>query len=156
MVSYKPNLIAFSTNGCNNIEGSIILKAASSQFVFDNWETPVLFSGWEIGYKIRTGLPLVKNDAIVNSPVKDVFRICIPMDKQDSLGRMSWDQTAVMAAVKGYQPWWKLEQGKITVGNDGKNNWTKVSSSQAYLVESLPPITVQELINKWMMHQPVK
>ena len=137
-------------------EFNIKMDAASSQFVFDNWETPVLFSGWEIGYKVRTGLPLIHNDAIINSPVKDVFRICIPMDKQDSVGRMSWDQTAVMAAVKGYTPWWQLEQGKITIANDGKNDWTKKDLSQAYLVEALSPITVQELINKWMMHQPVK
>jgi len=137
-------------------EFNIKMDAASSQYVFNNWETPVLFSGWEIGYKIRTGLPLIHNNSITNSPVKDVFRICIPMDKQDSLGRMSWDQTAVMVAVKGYQPWWKLKQGKINIANDGKNDWTKGGSSHAYLVESLPPITVQELINKWMMHQPVK
>lgn len=137
-------------------EFNIKMDATSSQFVFDNWQTPVLFSGWEIGYKIRTGLPLVKNDGIVNSPVKDVFRICIPMDKQDSLGRMSWDQTAVMVAVKGYQPWWKLEKGKISIANDGKNDWIKGSSMHAYLVESLSPRTVQELIDKWMMHQPVK
>lgn len=137
-------------------EFNIKMDASSSQFVFENWKTPVLLSGWEIGYKIRTGLPLIRNDAIVSSPVKDVFRLCIPMDKQDSLGRMSWDQTAVMAAVKGYDPWWKLEQGKITIANDGKNDWIKTDLSQAYLVESLSPITVQELINKWMMHQPVR
>lgn len=137
-------------------EFNIKMDAASSQYVFDHWETPVIFSGWEIGYKIRTGLPLIHNNAINNSPVKDVFRICIPMDKQDSLGRMSWDETAVMVAVKGYQPWWKLEKGKISIAADGKNDWTKGSTAHAYIVELLPPVTVQDLLNKWMMHQPVK
>ena len=51
----------------------------------------VIFSGFEIGEKIKVGLPLIHNSAAIqNNPTKDVFRISIPMDKQDSLGRMSW------------------------------------------------------------------
>jgi inosine-uridine nucleoside N-ribohydrolase len=137
-------------------EFNIKMDAAASQFVFDHWDTPVLFSGWEIGFKIRTGLPLINNETITNSPVKDVFRICIPMDPQDSIGRMSWDQTAVMLAVKGYQPWWTFMRGKITVANDGKNGWTTGSFSHYYLVEAMSPGKVQDLINKWMMHQPLR
>jgi len=50
----------------------------SAKYVYENWPTPVLFSGFEIGEKIKCGLPLIHNDTIVNSPVKDVFRISIP------------------------------------------------------------------------------
>src|SRR6266496_5475684 len=77
-------------------EFNVRMDAAASQFVFDNWETPVLFSGVEIGFKIKTGLPLINNNRIQNSPIKDVFRISIPLDPQDSAGRMSWDETAVL------------------------------------------------------------
>src|SRR5436190_14223179 len=62
-------------------EFNIRMDAGASQFVFDNWKTPVLLSGVEIGFKIKTGLPLVNNIAIQNSPVKDVFRISIPLDQ---------------------------------------------------------------------------
>ncbi|MEJ0107085.1 MAG: hypothetical protein WDO19_33115 [Bacteroidota bacterium] len=48
----------------------------------------------------------------MNSPAKDVFRICIPMAAEDSGGRMSWDETAVLVAVKGYSPWYTVEKGK--------------------------------------------
>jgi len=91
--------------------------AASSVETFRSWPTRVIFSGFEIGYRIRTGLPLINNDRIRNSPVKDVFRISIPEDPQDSLGRMSWDETAVLVAIKGYLPWYTLNPGTIRVNH---------------------------------------
>jgi pyrimidine-specific ribonucleoside hydrolase len=130
--------------------------AASSIETFNNWPTTVFFSGFEIGHKIRTGLPLINNDKIRNSPVKDVFRISIPLDPQDSLGRMSWDETAVLVAIKGYQPWYNLQQGKIIINQDGSNGWNNEPSSHYHLVELESPATVQQLINKLIMHQPLK
>ena len=137
-------------------EFNVNQDAQASQFVFTNWETPVLFSGFEIGWKIKTGLPLIHNEAITNSPVKDVFRICIPMDPQDSAGRMSWDETAVFVAIKGYKPWYNIEKGKIMVAEDGSNTWIKESLLQSHLTEVQLPILVGQLINKLIMHQPVK
>ena len=136
-------------------EFNIKIDAAASKFVFTNWETPVLFSGLEIGWKIKTGLPIVNNPAIVNSPVKDVFRISIPMNPDDSAGRMSWDETAVLVAVKGYQPWYRIEKGMMTVADDGSNTWVREPSTHSYLVEAQSHLIVQQLINELMMHQPV-
>jgi pyrimidine-specific ribonucleoside hydrolase len=44
-------------------------------------------NGVEVGNKIKAGLPLVNNDEIKDSPVKDVFRIGVKMAKEDSNGR---------------------------------------------------------------------
>ncbi len=137
-------------------EFNVRMDAASSKNVFENWETPILFSGVEIGMKIKTGLPLVNDLSIKNSPVKDAFRICIPLSQQDSAGRMSWDETAVLIAVKGYKPWWNIQTGKIKIAEDGSNTWEKGDSPHSYLIESQSPIIVRELINNLMMHQPVK
>ncbi len=128
----------------------------ASQFVFTNWPTNILFSGFEIGEKIKAGLPLINNSAIQNSPVKDVFRICIPMAKEDSAGRKSWDETAVMVAVKGVAPYYHLHYGHIEVANDGKNTWKDTGKTQAYLVEAAPFTEVASYINGAIMHQPVK
>jgi pyrimidine-specific ribonucleoside hydrolase len=128
----------------------------ASQFVFTNWPTNILFSGFEIGEKIKAGLPLIHNSAIQNSPVKDVFRICIPMAKEDSAGRKSWDETAVMVAVKGVTPYYHLHYGHIDVANDGKNTWKDTGKKQAYLVEAEPFTKVASYINGAIMHQPVK
>ena len=137
-------------------EFNVKMDAASSQFVFENWPGPLLFTGVEIGFRIKTGLPLVHNEAIKNSPVKDVFRISIPMSQQDSAGRMSWDETAVLIAVKGYKPWWSVKTGRMKVADNGSNTWITGSSGHSYIIEALPPAIAQECINKLMMHQPVK
>jgi pyrimidine-specific ribonucleoside hydrolase len=130
--------------------------AAASQLVFNNWETPIIFSGFEIGMKIKTGLPLINNAAIQNSPVKDVFSISIPKDAEDSAGRCSWDETAVLVAIKGYSPWYTLKQGKMEVAADGRNTWNEKGKGQFYLTENRSFTEVQSLINHLMMHQPVR
>jgi hypothetical protein len=129
--------------------------AAASNAVFAKWPTAVLFSGFEIGVKIKTGLPLINNNTIVNSPVKDVFRIAIPKDPKDSLGRSSWDETAVLVGIKGYQPWYKLNAGKIVMNKDGSNRWSDDPPVHHHLVEAQPPAVVEQLINKLIMHQPM-
>ena len=136
-------------------EFNVRMDAAASQHVFNNWPTPILFSGVEIGFTIKTGLPLVNNGAIKNSPIKDVYRICIPLSQQDSAGRMSWDQTAVLIAVKGYKPWWNIEQGKMVVADNGSNTWRVGSSLHSYITPAQSPFIVGKLIDKLMMHQPV-
>jgi hypothetical protein len=106
--------------------------------------------------KIKTGLPLVNDRSIKNSPVKDVFRVCIPLSPQDSAGRMSWDETAVLIAVKGYKPWWNIQTGEIKIAADGSNSWEKEDLLHSYLIESQSPIIVRDLINNLLKHQPVK
>lgn len=135
-------------------EFNVRMDATASQYAFSNWPTPILFSGVGIGMKIRSGLPLINDPAIQNSPVKDVYRISIPLSAQDSLGRMSWDQTAVLIAVKGYSPWWDIKKGHIVVADDGSNRWEDEPSNQKYIVEKMPIADIAKLINKLMRHQP--
>ncbi len=40
-------------------EFNVERDAASSKIVFEQWSRPVLLSGFEIGMKIKTGLPLI-------------------------------------------------------------------------------------------------
>ena len=128
----------------------------SAKYVFEHWQSPVLLSGFEIGKQIKTGLPLIHNDAIQNSPVKDVFSICIPMSEEDKDGRMSWDQTAVLVGVLGYKPFYTVQRGTIVVDEkDGSNSWiNNKNGNHYYLVEKMPFSEVQERINELMMHQP--
>ena len=135
-------------------EFNIYMDSTSAKYVYENWSTPVIFSGWEIGEKIKTGLPLVNNKSIQNSPVKDVFRISIPQDPQDKAGRMSWDETAVLVGVLGHQPYYKLVPGTIKITADGNNTWSDEAPKHFYLIEDQPASKVEALINELMMHQP--
>ncbi|TFF33623.1 nucleoside hydrolase [Mucilaginibacter psychrotolerans] len=135
-------------------EFNVMKDAAASQNAFDNWPTPVILSGFEIGEKIKVGLPLIHNPSIRNSPVKDVFRICIPMAKEDSIGRKSWDETAVLVAVRGYELYYSLMMGRIKVADAGNNTWDDNGDGHAYLVEKMPAKEVEAIINELIMHQP--
>jgi inosine-uridine nucleoside N-ribohydrolase len=135
-------------------EFNVKIDAPASQYVFSNWPSYILFSGFEIGQKIKTGLPLIHNDKIQSSPVKNVFRICIPMSPEDSAGRMSWDETAILVAVKGTEPFYHLQYGQIKVADDGSNTWSNEGKKNAHLAETVSPEIVQAYINKLMMHQP--
>lgn len=136
-------------------EFNMFIETAATQYVFDHFTRPVIFSGFEIGSKIKCGLPLIHNDSITNSPVKDVFRIAIPQAKEDADGRMSWDETAVLVGVMGPAPYFSLVPGKVKVNNNGSNSWEPYGN-QHYLEFAKPVTEIQEHINNLMMHQPVK
>lgn len=128
----------------------------SSKIVFDNWPTQIIFSGWEIGSTIHTGLPITQNNAIANSPVKDVFAKAIPMDKQDAAGRMSWDETAVLIAIDGYEKYFDLTEGRFICADDGSNKWDANGKGHFYVTQKMTVPEMEDVLNNLIMHQPVK
>jgi inosine-uridine nucleoside N-ribohydrolase len=135
-------------------EFNIFIDSTASKKVFKEWPTHILFDGFEIGEKIKTGLPLIANERIKNSPVKDVFRICIPLSQEDIKGRMSWDEIAVLIAVKGYEPWFTVKEGRIVVADDGSNKWDNYSKGHSYILFSKTVPEIEEVLNRLMMQQP--
>ena len=134
-------------------EFNVVKDAIASKKVFDNWPTSILFSGFEIGVKIYTGLP-VANSSLNHSPVKDVFKRSIPLDPNDRNGRNSWDETAVLVAVRGYQNYFTIIKGKIISNIDGSNGWDSKGTRDSYLVQKMPIPEIEMLINTLIMHQP--
>ena len=128
----------------------------SANYVFQNWPTTIIFDGFKIGVKIKTGLPLVHNKNIKNDPVKDVFRISLPQSPADSNGHSSWDETAVLTAVRGASPYFKKIPGHInTVDGSGKVSWNKKGTGQYYLIFNKPAAYIANVINGLLEHQPV-
>ena len=121
--------------------------------MFSHWKGSVIFSGFEIGDKIKAGIPLVANNNIKDSPVKDVFRISIPLAAEDSSGRKSWDETAVMIAAKGYKDFYNLKKGSIIINKDGSNSWNDKGTMQGYLIEKVSANIVSDYINRMIQHQ---
>lgn len=148
-------LVSMAGKFPNGREYNVFRDTPASQAVFNNWPTPVLLSGFEIGQKIHSGLPLTQNTAIRHSPVKDVFVISLPKAAEDAKGRMSWDQTAVLVGVRGYAPYYTVNSGRMTVLDDGSNTWNPAGKGHQHLVEKAPVSEVETLINTLMQHQPV-
>ncbi|MFC5410378.1 nucleoside hydrolase [Larkinella bovis] len=134
-------------------EFNVYKDSVASEKAFTNWPTPVIFSGFEIGKVIKTGPRLVANPSL-KSPVKDVFALCMPKSKQDADGRMSWDQTAVLVAIRGGEPYYGLKQGRFVL-NGGTNSWQDdPNGPHYYLTEKMPAARITEIIETLMMHQP--
>ncbi|NJO70488.1 MAG: nucleoside hydrolase, partial [Bacteroidetes bacterium] len=136
-------------------EFNVHMDSTASKYTFENWPVPVIFSGFEIGWEIRTGLQVMEMNTIKN-PVKDVFRISIPMAEEDKNGRMSWDQTAALIGVYGTQNFFTEVKGRITVLENGNNEWTDdPNGPHAYVVQKMPVKEMEKFIQDRMMHQPV-
>lgn len=133
---------------------NVLMDAPSADYAFEHWPTEIIFSGVKIGEKIKTGIPLIQNEQIQNSPVKDAYAISIPQQPQDKNGRSSWDQTAVLVAVRGADLYYTKVPGRINLSSDGYNEWDYAGSGHYYLVEKKSVDYMTDLINKLMQHQP--
>ena len=75
----------------------------------------------------------------------------------DPDGRMSWDQTAVLVAIKGYEPYYRVERGSIhLIDDEGSNRWIPDEKGRDFrLIEKVPAKEMATLIENYMMHQPI-
>ncbi|MCE5348015.1 MAG: nucleoside hydrolase [Bacteroidales bacterium] len=136
-------------------EFNVFMDSVSSENVFNNWPGKIIFTGFEIGYEIRTGLRLTKSD-ITKSPVKDAFRISMAFSEGDRNGRMSWDETAALIGVYGTQGFFDVVNGKIIVNKDGSNGWVNdPNGKQQYVVQKMPVSQISTFIEDRMMHNPL-
>ena len=128
--------------------------APAAAYVIERWPTPVVFSGGELGIRVQTGAGLTKLPA--NSPVRRAYELYNGLRN-----RASWDQTAVLYAVRGLQGGlkhvWNLhERGSIEF--DAKTayvTWREEGQrDHAYLVEKMPPKQVARIIESLMLHRP--
>lgn len=130
--------------------------APATVAVIGNWPVtvPIVFSGGEIGKQVRTGTGYQNQP---NSPMRRAYELAY-----DSLnvGRPSWDQTALLYAVRGAGfegvVYWTLKgHGKNHIHEDGSNVWrTDEKANHAYLFEALDPNILAEVIEQLMVQPP--
>jgi inosine-uridine nucleoside N-ribohydrolase len=136
-------------------EFNVFIDSVSSKYVFENWPGKIIFSGFEIGKEIFTGLRLIESP-VQNSPVKDVFRISIPLSEEDKNGRMSWDETAVLISVYGTEGFFDTKTGTIIVYPSGSNSWKDdPEGKHKYVIQKMPVPEITRFIEDRMMHVPV-
>ena len=139
--------------GTSSHEFNVYVDAIAARKVLTEWPTPILLSGAEIGKKIITGSNLIANDKIQNSPVKDAYSGALAFDKTP--GRNSWDQTAVLVAIKGYSPYFDVRKLNFEIKDDGTNVLIP-GDKLSYLVEKMPAADVGNAIETLMMSTPNK
>ena len=130
-------------------ESNFKMDADSAHVSVRNWPAPIAFCGWEIGVKVDTGSWLVNVDD--TNPVRRAYELFNGV--QD---RHSWDQTAVLYAVRGLGKMW-LDQtrGYNHVAPDGYNDWRRSpEKDHSYLIEKMPPTDVAATISQLMIQTP--
>jgi inosine-uridine nucleoside N-ribohydrolase len=148
-------LVAMAGQFPEGKEFNVFSDIESSKNVFDKWPGTIIFTGYEVGKNIKTGLKLANSDQTY-SPVKDVFKLCIPLSPEDLEGRMSWDETAVIIAIYGTDRFFDTVRGKIHINNDGSNTWENNSNGNHYYVKlRISEARLSEFIEARMMHLPL-
>ena len=133
-------------------EYNVHIDTKASQKVFSEWNTPIILSGFEVGEKIRTGIRLINNEAIQHSPVKDAYQVALTKDK-NTVGRNSWDQTAVLVAIRGIEPYFSSKKLNFEITDDGSNVLIP-GERLVYLTDKMPTSEVTTIIEDLMMYQP--
>jgi inosine-uridine nucleoside N-ribohydrolase len=153
LVSQKvKHLVSMAGKFPEGWEFNVKEDSTSSKYVFDNWPTRIILSGFEIGEKLFTGTKLIKSN--LKSPAKMAFTIAIPMSDADKNGRMSWDQSAVLVAVQGPNANFGQVRGKMIAEASGFNRWNADENGKhTYLVFKKSPEELSQLIEKYMMHE---
>lgn len=136
-------------------EANIHHDALPAQYAIENWPTPVVFSGFEIGSGMLTGGRLKSLPA--SSPVRRAYELFNGIKPHNS-----YDQTAALYAARGLDGGlshlWDLQTtGHCTVDDKGVNTWHPTPApgkDHAYLIQKAPQQEVATIIEALMMHQP--
>ena len=137
-------------------EWNFYQDADATVFVFKNWHTPVVFTGFETGKGIGTGAGL--QDAGQDNPVRRSYELYNNL--QD---RSSWDQVAVYyAAVTGKDrktDLWSTVSGRNIIEPDGKNYWLNERvkdgwPDHSYIVQRGTNGEIEALLEQLMLTRP--
>lgn len=137
------------------IEFNVVEHASASANTFNNWPTPILFSGFEIGVKILTGgkVGARSDDGPVTKAYE--FNLRTYADGGES-NRPSWDQTAVLIAIRNPSDYFYVNgPGKFSVDENGANRWDPTTEAGHYfIVHKYPYQYVSDAIEGLMSHIP--
>lgn len=142
-------------------EYNAMKDAESSRIALAGWPTPVIFSDGAFGKDVHTGRAVAEKVFPVRNPVKDLYAHALPPRGVTNAcntddGRSSWDQTTVLAAVRGTGKYFGLEHGRfLMVKNTYENEWfadAKIPGGR--LVEMMTKKELARVIDELMCRPP--
>lgn len=163
--------VAMACNYPFGKEYNSMWDAESSKIVLENWPTPVVFSDFQLGYDVYAGRAVAETQGACN-PVKDVFAGNIPTREEIAFdpakwmrggygmeGRSSWDETAVLAAVRGAEFYFNVHRGTYRmIGTSGENEWVpdEKNGQHLRLTEKFDKVEVGKIIDELICRGPQK
>ena len=138
---------------------------AASDYAFSNFpkDVPIVWTDFQYGRTCFSGRAVAELPDSRN-PVRDVFaKMLLPREKvvegktwDQMTGHPSWDETAALIAVRGWEPYFNLEHGVFRmVGSAGDDEWMADSASLCGRVtEKLSRAEVAKVIDELMCRPP--
>lgn len=111
---------AFQTIDNNNhyLEFNVCSDLPSAKKLAAEWPTPIVWSGFEVGYAIKYPAQSIERDYdyVLHHPISEAYCLYLPMPYD----RPTWDLTAALYAVCPDYGYFGLSQpGRVIVENDG-------------------------------------
>lgn len=133
-------------------EYNLMWDTIASVRAVNDWPTPIVFSGFEIGAHVKVGARLG------TTPEANPVRACY-QHYNGLQNREAWDQTAVLYAVRGAGDLWRLSEPGFCLMHarvsHGYNEWLAVTNKQhRYLIAKAPPSEVAKVIDDLMVQSP--
>jgi inosine-uridine nucleoside N-ribohydrolase len=146
-------LVSMGAEYPSGFEWNIRIAPDAAKLIAEQWPTPVYYSGFEIGKPIMTGERLITETPRTN-PVRVAYETNPMVDTMKN--RHSWDQTAVLYAVRGDSSYWTTTEGSITIEEDGHNTWHPEKKNRFYLTAIKTPMEMKKIIEDMMVAPPKK
>ncbi len=135
-------------------EYNVNYDTTASVRAINDWPTPVVFTGFEIGNRIKSGQRLRE------TPESNPVRACY-QHFNGLKDRESWDHTAVLFAVRGEKDYWTLSAPGFCLMHArvpfGYNEWIPgTEKNHRYLISKMAPADVGRVLEDLMLEPPQK
>ena len=134
----------------------------SSKIALRDWPTPIVITDFQYGRHLYAGRAIVESDYEGN-PVKDVFKADLaprekisPRSWDQLAGHPSWDESAVLIAVRGEESYFAIENGFYEMKDDkGHDIWRyDPTSPSCRVLQKTPRVEVGKIIDELMLRKP--
>ncbi|HEX7071300.1 MAG TPA: nucleoside hydrolase [Rhodothermales bacterium] len=142
-------------------EANFLVDGPATRYMVEHWPTPVVFSGVEIGQDVLSGpdlWPLPEDNPVRMAyhlwDMNFAWQFTPDFDPETGIWpHSSFDQTAVLYAVRGLRDYWTtVSTGRNAVTDDGRNVWeSEPDRDQAYLVRKMPDDELAKVIEELMI-----
>ena len=154
LVAKKSSLLSLMAGAFQTIDGNnhfceynVVQDIENATKLVAGWPTPVVFSGFEIGYSIRTPMESIENDFqyCEHHLIPEAYRLYCQPDEN----RPTWDLTSVLYAIRPDRNYFSLSApGRVTVESDGFTRFSIDASGQHQFLIATPSqqVRVQEAL----------
>jgi inosine-uridine nucleoside N-ribohydrolase len=135
-----------------NGEYNLMWDTSASVRAINDWPTPIVFSGFEIGARVKVGARL--KDTTESNPVRACYQHYNGLNNREA-----WDLTAILYAVRGSGDYWTISEPGFALMHarvsHGYNEWISTPSKQhRYLIEKMAPDTLGKVIEDLLIEPP--